>query len=100
MNTAFLVVSALGLFFVLNALRPIPFTVFSVVSFFGGWLVSELAPHWLVAHVVGVALFIAAGALEGWQGWVGLACAAAAAAGMVALIVQSQRVGDIVERAL
>ena len=100
MDTAFLVVSALGLFFVLNALRPIPFTVLSVPSFFGGWLVSELAPHWLVAHVIGVVLFIAAGALDGWQGWLGLACATGAAGGMVALIVQAQRVGGIVEQAL
>ena len=100
MATAFLVVSALGLLFVLNALRPIPFTVLSVPSFFGGWLVSELAPHWLVGHVIGVGLFVAAGALEGWQGWLGLACAVGAAAGMVALIAEAQRVGGIVEKAL
>ena len=100
METAFLVAGALGFLFVLNALRPIPVTFLSVPSFFGGWLVSELAPHWLFAHVIGVALFIAVGALEGWQGWLGLALSIGAAAGMVALIVEAQRVGGIVEQAL
>ena len=32
---------------VANAVRPVPFYVSSVPSMFGGWLVSELAPHFM-----------------------------------------------------
>ncbi|GAA1924777.1 alpha/beta hydrolase [Nocardioides marmoribigeumensis] len=47
-----LVTSAL----VANAIRPVPGTAFSVPAMFGGWLVSELAPHFIAGTAVDTAL--------------------------------------------
>jgi acetyl esterase/lipase len=47
-----LVTSAL----VANAVRPAPGSVFSVPAMFGGWLVSELAPHVIAGTAVDTAL--------------------------------------------
>ena len=47
-----LVTSAL----VANAVRPVPGTAFSVPAMFGGWLVSELAPHFVAGTAIDTAL--------------------------------------------
>lgn len=47
-----LVTSAL----VANAIRPVPGTALSVPAMFGGWLVSELAPHVIAGTAVDTAL--------------------------------------------
>jgi acetyl esterase/lipase len=100
MTGLFLVLSILGFLSVLNALRPLPFTLLSVPSFFSGWIVSELAPHHLVAHVFAVGAFVAAGAVEGTAGWVALALAVLTAVGLIVLVGQAHRAGAVLEAAL
>ena len=62
MPVAFLIVTLIGLAFTLNAFRPMRFEAFSVVSFFAGWLTSELPLHHLVWEAVATVVFIALGA--------------------------------------
>jgi acetyl esterase/lipase len=50
-----LVTSAL----VANAIRPVPTVAASVPAMFGGWLVSELAPHFIAGTAVDTALEVA-----------------------------------------
>jgi len=76
MPVAFLIVSAIGLLFTINAFRPLRAEVFALPAFFAGWLTSELPVHHLLWQVVATALFVAAGALNDWPGLVGLALAA------------------------
>ena len=96
MSKAFLISSIFFTVLTLNALRPLPETT----SFFASWLTMELAPHHLVANLILLTVFAAAGAIEGTAGLVGLVLEAVTVAGLVAMIVQSQRVRDIGERAL
>jgi acetyl esterase/lipase len=91
-----LVLSAIGLVFVLNGLRPSRLTPLVVPSFFAAWLVVELAPQLLAITVVGVAL-------AAWLGGfsrLGLALAALAAAGLVRMIVEAQQVEAVADVAL
>lgn len=90
------VLSAVGLVFVLNALRPLRLTPAVVPAFFAAWLVVELAPHLLVLTVVGVAV-------AAWLGgvtWVGLVLAALVLAGLLRLVLQAQQVEAIADAAL
>jgi acetyl esterase/lipase len=48
----------------------------SVLSFFFGWLTSELALHHIVFQLLATLLFIKLGALAAWPGYVGLGVAA------------------------
>jgi acetyl esterase/lipase len=98
--TLFLALSIVGLVLALNALRPIPAGTFSVPSFFAGWITSEMAPHWLVLHVVGVVVLVLAGALDAARGWIALGLAAFTAAVLLVLIRQSAAAKDVVEHAL
>jgi acetyl esterase/lipase len=100
MPTAFLIVSIVGLLFTLNAYRPLRFDPIIVFTFFAGWLTSELPVHHLVWQALATALFVAGGALDGWQGYAGLAITAVSWCGLVGLAVQSSRAGAVVERAL
>jgi acetyl esterase/lipase len=86
-----LVLSAVGLVFVLNGLRPVRLTPFLVPSFFAAWLVVELAPQLLVVTVVGVAVSALVGGLHG-VAWIGLLLAALAAAGLVQMVREAQQV--------
>lgn len=98
--TLFLVLSVIAAVLVLNALRPIPGEPFSVPSFFASWLTSEMAPHWLVVHVIGTAVLVGLGGLDATRGWIALALAVATTAGLVVLIGQGIRAQDVVEAAL
>ena len=86
-----LVLSAIGLVFVLNGLRPSRFTPLVVPAFFAAWLVIELAPQLLVLTVVGVTLTVAFGGLHGLAWW-GLLLAGLAALGLVRMVVQAEQV--------
>jgi acetyl esterase/lipase len=99
-TTAFLVFSVIGFLLTLNALRPFPFTAFAIVSFFTGWIASELAPFHLVIHLVVSGILIAGGAVEGTAGTVALVLSVLTAVGLVVLIWQASKVGDVVEAAL
>ena len=100
MTTGFLIFSVVAFLLTLNALRPVPFSVFAIVSFFTGWIASELAPFHLVIHLVVTAVFVAGGAVEGTAGTVALALSLVTAIGLVVLIRQAHRVGEVVEAAL
>lgn len=99
MSTAFLIASLVGLVFVVNALRPLSRTVFSVASFFAGWLTAELAPHLLVIHV-GVSAWLASAGVGGWQGAVSVGASIAIAAGLAAMIAQANDARTVTEEAL
>jgi acetyl esterase/lipase len=95
-QTLFVVLTVGGLLLALNALRPIPAGTFGPPSFFLGWITSEMAPHWLVLHVLGVGVFVALGAAT----WVGLVAAVLTAAALVLLIRQSARAESVIADAL
>ena len=70
----FLAVSLVGAWFTFNGYRP----VFAggrraVLSFFAGWLTTELALHHIAWQMLFTAAFVWAGALRAWPGWLGLA---------------------------
>lgn len=106
----FLVVSALELLLVVNAIVPLARGAFGVPVFFAGWLTAELAPHNLVVFTVVLLGFAWGGGGWGGGGWgggivgtagdVGLACAALALAGLVFLVVRAERARGVVDRAL
>jgi acetyl esterase/lipase len=70
----FLAASLVGAWFTYNALRPMSgASRRSVLSFFAGWLTTELAVHHLAWQAGMTALFVWAGALHAWPGVLGLA---------------------------
>jgi acetyl esterase/lipase len=100
MPEAFLVVSIIGLLFTINAFRPVRIESIGVVSFFAGWLTSELPMHHLAWQVVATACFVAGGALDETPGIIGLAITLVSWCGLIVLVVQATRTGAIVEAAL
>jgi acetyl esterase/lipase len=94
-----LVLSAAGLAFVLNGLRPVAFTPVMIPAFFASWLVVELAPQLLVITVVGVVVCAAVGGLHG-AAWVGLALAGLAALGLLRMIREAGRAEGLADAAL
>ena len=100
MSHAFLIASCVGLFFVLNAIRPVPGMVLSLPSFFAGWLTAELAPQLLVIHTVVATTLGLSGGFRGWQGHLALAFDVLIAAGLGYLIVVGQRARRVLEDAL
>ena len=96
----FLLLSIIGAVCVLNALRSVPVGPLAVVSFFAGWLTSELAPHILAVHLVVVAVFVAEGAVKGIPGAVALGLCVFTAAGLLYLIHQARQAGAVMDAAL
>ncbi|HUR13051.1 MAG TPA: alpha/beta hydrolase [Mycobacteriales bacterium] len=91
-----LVLSALGLAFVLNGLRPMRLTPVMVPAFFAAWLVVELAPQLLALTLVGVALTV-------WLGgatWLGLVLAGLVVLGLLRMVLQAQQVDSVADVAL
>jgi acetyl esterase/lipase len=98
--TVFLVLTALGLAGVLNALRPLRATVVLLPAFFWAWLTAELAPQLVVLTVVEAIVFVLLGAVHGVRGWVALVLAALTVAGLLRLIRSSESAADVADRAL
>jgi acetyl esterase/lipase len=96
----FLVVSAVGLLFTLNALRPLPFEPTSIAAFFGGWLTSELPVHHFAWQAVATVAFVAAGALDGTAGWVGLGLTAVSWVGLAVLVHRGRQAEGVLEDVL
>jgi len=94
-----LVLSAIGLLFVLNGLCPLRFTPVMIPAFFASWLVVELAPHLLIATVVGVVVTAAWGGLHG-AAWIGLGVACLNALGLLRMIREALRVDALADAAL
>lgn len=97
----FLFVTLVGAGFTYNAYHP-AFTGprRAALSFFAGWLTTELALHHIAWQALFTAGFIAAGALERWPGWLGLAIAIASWAALAARFRQARGAEAVVERAL
>jgi acetyl esterase/lipase len=100
MEVAFLIVSIIGLWFTVNAYRPLRLELLSIITFSAGWLTSELPLHHLVWQVIATAVFVAAGALEGWLGWLALGITSLSWCGLIGLAVQASRAEGVVEKAL
>ncbi|HUR51176.1 MAG TPA: alpha/beta hydrolase [Mycobacteriales bacterium] len=91
-----LVLSAVGLAFVLNGLRPLRLTVVQVPAFFAAWLVVELAPQLLALALVGIALAVW---LQGVT-WLGLLLAGLVVAGLLRIVLQAQQVERVADSVL
>ena len=73
MSDAFLIVSLVGLVFTgLALLAPRRPLVLTPVTFFAGWVTSELALFHVAWQVIATFVFVAFGALDDTTGWVGL----------------------------
>ncbi|MFN8545971.1 MAG: alpha/beta hydrolase [Candidatus Binatia bacterium] len=97
----FLAVSVWGAWFTYNGFRPrYRGGRLAVVSFFAGWLTTELALHhvaWQAAFTVG---FVWLGALSAWPGWVGLGITLVSWAGLLRCFLGARDAERVVERAL
>jgi acetyl esterase/lipase len=97
----FLGASLVGAWFTWNGLRPMArASRRSVVSFFAGWLTTELALHHLGWQALMTLVFVWAGALRAWPGWVGLGITLVSWAGLVRCFRSARTAEDVVERAL
>lgn len=97
----FLCVTVVGALFTWNAYFPArALGPLNVVSFFGGWLTSELSGHHFAWQLVATLVFVSCGALEFWPGQLGLAITLASWAGLLALIPISRAAEPILETAL
>jgi len=90
----FLAASLWGAAFTLNAFRPLRGARRSVVSFFAGWLTTELAFHHIAWQVAMTALFVFAGALHAWPGVVGLVVTLASWAGLARCLTVARSAGQ------
>lgn len=90
-----------GAWFTWNAYRPLYRPAgLAVVSFFAGWLTTELALHHILWQSVLTAAFVWAGALEAWPGQVALAIAVVSWVGLARLFLHARAVEDVMEEAL
>jgi acetyl esterase/lipase len=97
----FLAASLWGAWFTYNGFRPTERpSRRATLSFFAGWLTTELALHHIVWQALATAVFVWAGALAVWPGRVGLAVTVASWAGLVRLFVGARRAETVVEDAL
>ncbi|HTL23103.1 MAG TPA: alpha/beta hydrolase [Mycobacteriales bacterium] len=90
------VLSAVGLAFVLNGLRPLRLTPVLVPAFFAAWLVVELAPQLLALALVGIALSVWLGGVT----WLGLGLAGLVVLGLLRMVVDAQRVEAVADSVL
>jgi acetyl esterase/lipase len=97
----FLVASLIGAWFTWNAFRPAYAPAGrAVVSFFAGWLTTELALHHLAWQAAMTVVFVRAGALGSWPGVVALAITLASWAGLIRLWRAARTAEAAVEQAL
>src|SRR4051794_224569 len=100
MEWVFLAVGVASLLTTLNAIRPVPWTVVSIFSFFGGWLATELSIHRIAIQAVIVIAFIALGALDTWQGIVGVLLMLPSILGTLYLVTIARGSGEVAKEAL
>lgn len=97
----FLLVSLVGAVFTYNAVRPTYAGAHrATVSFFAGWITSELALHHIVWQGIATALFIWAGALATWPGALALAITLVSWGVLGFVWGEGRHGGPVVERAL
>jgi acetyl esterase/lipase len=101
MPTLFLIVTIVGALLTLNAWHPNrSHPRWSALSFFFGWLTSELAMHHVIWEVAATLVFISLGALSAWPGWLGLGIACANWFALLADYLSGWRARPIVQAAL
>ncbi|MCB1030906.1 MAG: alpha/beta hydrolase [Acidimicrobiales bacterium] len=97
----FLAASALGALNTANAIKPAARKgPVSVLSFFPGWLTSELPLHVIGWQALATAGFVRAGALRSPKGWAALGLSAASWTALYKTWLQSLEAGDIYAKAL
>jgi hypothetical protein len=97
----FLAAALWGAWFTWNAYRPIYRPAgLATVSFFAGWLTTELALHHILWQLVFTVGFVWAGALAAWPGWIALALVVASWIGLARGFLSARTVEAVVERAL
>jgi acetyl esterase/lipase len=99
-STLFLVLAALSLAGILNALRPLRAVPVLLPAFFWAWLVAELAPQLVVLVLIESGAFLLLGAVDGPRGWVALLLAGLTVLGLLRLIRSSERAADVADEAL
>jgi len=97
----FLAAALVGAWFTVNAYRPLyaPRQA-AVVSFFAGWLTTELALHHIAWQALATAVFIVLGALGAWPGRVALALTLVSWAALLRVYWGARDAEEIVEQAL
>src|SRR5689334_1987081 len=97
----FLVASVWGAIFTYNGFRPVESpSRRAAISFFAGWLTTELALHHLAWQALATAVFVWLGALDAWPGRVGLVITLVSWAGLIRLITSARSAEAVVEDAL
>lgn len=97
----FLVATAVGLAFTVNAFWPVSnHKRFYIPSFLFSWLTMELAAHHLAWQAAATLVFVRLGALEAWPGWVGLGLSIVSWTGLVWLLMQGHRAHRTMHRTL
>ena len=101
MPTLFLLVSLFGAALTLNAYRPLARRGSNaVVTFFAGWLVSELPVHHLLWQASFTLVFAWFGALAAWPGWVALAVNLVSWSVLASMVFDAQRSEAHIDAAL
>jgi acetyl esterase/lipase len=97
----FLLATLVGAWFTYNAYRPLyaP-SGLAGVSFFAGWLTTELAVHHIAWQAVMTGVFTWAGALTAWPGKLGLAVTCLSWVGLGYLYWRARDAEWVVEKAL
>jgi acetyl esterase/lipase len=97
----FLAAAVWGAWFTWNAYRPIYRPAgLATVSFFAGWLTTELALHHILGQLAATVLFVWAGALGAWPGWLALGIVVASWIGLARAFLNARTAEEVVERAL
>ena len=97
----FLFVSAIGAWFTYNAYRPVYAGARrAAISFFTGWLTTELALHHIAWQAVMTLIFVRAGALHAWPGRLGLIVTLASWIGLLWCYKRGREAEVVVEQAL
>ncbi len=101
MPWVFLIATVIGAWFTYNGFRPwyAP-SPLAGVSFFAGWLTTELAIHHIAWQAFMTGMFAWAGAFEAWPGQLGLAITAASWTGLLVLYWRARDAEAVVETAL
>jgi acetyl esterase/lipase len=99
--TAYLASAAVGALNTANAVRPLSRRGrLSVLSFFPGWITSEMPLHAIAWQVVATAGFLKKGALRRPKGWLALGLSVGSWAALGRIWSQSTEAGDVYEEAL
>jgi acetyl esterase/lipase len=99
-TTAYVILAALGLLAVLNAMRPVRATIVLLPFFFWAWLTAELAPQLIVLTVLVAATFVVLGAVTGAAGIAALVMSGLTLIGLFRLVRSSENAADVADRAL